>query len=102
MNMESQSLSDVSHSPYADVTVIGGHAGTTIIPLLSQITNFHPDENSIKSLTHRIQFGGDEVVAAKDGQGSATLSMVSWEHRLVCLCIAQGCCFVRRSQEANL
>jgi malate dehydrogenase len=26
-------------------------------------------------LTKRIQFGGDEVVAAKDGAGSATLSM---------------------------
>jgi malate/lactate dehydrogenase len=25
----------------------------------------------------RIQFGGDEVVKAKDGAGSATLSMVS-------------------------
>ncbi len=24
---------------------------------------------------HRVQFGGDEVVAAKDGKGSATLSM---------------------------
>jgi malate dehydrogenase len=32
-------------------------------------------EESIKALTHRIQFGGDEVVAAKDGAGSATLSM---------------------------
>ena len=27
------------------------------------------------ALTHRIQFGGDEVVQAKDGAGSATLSM---------------------------
>ncbi len=27
------------------------------------------------ALTHRIQFGGDEVVKAKDGLGSATLSM---------------------------
>jgi len=26
-------------------------------------------------LVHRIQFGGDEVVKAKDGAGSATLSM---------------------------
>lgn len=26
-------------------------------------------------MTHRIQFGGDEVVTAKDGAGSATLSM---------------------------
>lgn len=34
-------------------------------------------EDDIKALTHRIQFGGDEVVKAKDGAGSATLSMVS-------------------------
>merc|ERR1711948_216071 len=27
------------------------------------------------ALTHRIMFGGDEVVKAKDGGGSATLSM---------------------------
>jgi malate dehydrogenase len=60
----------------SDVTVIGGHAGTTIIPLLSQIPELADDEECIKSLTHRIQFGGDEVVQAKDGQGSATLSMV--------------------------
>jgi hypothetical protein len=33
-------------------------------------------DDDIKSLTHRIQFGGDEVVQAKDGAGSATLSMV--------------------------
>jgi malate/lactate dehydrogenase len=33
-------------------------------------------EEDIKALTHRIQFGGDEVVKAKDGAGSATLSMV--------------------------
>jgi malate dehydrogenase len=29
----------------------------------------------VDQLTHRIQFGGDEVVKAKDGTGSATLSM---------------------------
>lgn len=34
-------------------------------------------EEDIAALTHRIQFGGDEVVQAKDGAGSATLSMVS-------------------------
>jgi malate dehydrogenase len=28
-----------------------------------------------KALVHRIQYGGDEVVKAKDGAGSATLSM---------------------------
>ncbi|CAM9434209.1 unnamed protein product [Pylaiella littoralis] len=58
-----------------DVTVIGGHAGTTIMPLLSQVKGAKFSEEDIKALTHRIQFGGDEVVQAKDGAGSATLSM---------------------------
>jgi malate dehydrogenase len=58
-----------------NVTVIGGHAGTTILPLLSQVPNAKFSEEDIAALTHRIQFGGDEVVKAKDGAGSATLSM---------------------------
>ena len=62
------------------VPVVGGHAGTTILPLLSQVRHKQgkkPTWNSeeIGALTHRIQFGGDEVVKAKDGAGSATLSM---------------------------
>ena len=59
-----------------EVPVIGGHAGTTILPLLSQVKGAKFSEKDIAALTHRIQFGGDEVVAAKDGSGSATLSMV--------------------------
>jgi malate dehydrogenase len=58
-----------------NVKVIGGHAGTTILPLLSQVPGAKFSEEDIKNLTHRIQFGGDEVVKAKDGAGSATLSM---------------------------
>lgn len=62
------------------VPVIGGHAGTTILPLLSQVRNKSGkkpnwNQEQIAALTHRIQFGGDEVVKAKDGAGSATLSM---------------------------
>merc|ERR1712227_213209 len=59
-----------------DIPVVGGHAGTTIVPLLSRNSagvTFSDEERD--SLTHRIQFGGDEVVKAKDGAGSATLSM---------------------------
>lgn len=41
-----------------------------------QIPGAKFSEEDIKALTHRIQFGGDEVVKAKDGAGSATLSMV--------------------------
>jgi len=61
------------------VPVIGGHAGTTILPLLSQakhgggVIDF--DATNLEALTKRIQFGGDEVVQAKAGAGSATLSM---------------------------
>ncbi|CAG8537938.1 520_t:CDS:2 [Funneliformis mosseae] len=56
------------------ITVVGGHSGVTIIPLLSQSGHTFTDEE-LKALTHRIQFGGDEVVKAKAGTGSATLSM---------------------------
>lgn len=47
----------------------------TIVPLLSQSN--HPDISGTvrDELVNRIQFGGDEVVKAKDGAGSATLSM---------------------------
>jgi len=58
-----------------DVTVIGGHAGITILPLLSQIADAKFTDEVRDQLTRRIQFGGDEVVAAKAGAGSATLSM---------------------------
>lgn len=55
------------------ITVIGGHSGVTIVPLFSQSN--HPDLSSNAELVNRVQFGGDEVVKAKDGAGSATLSM---------------------------
>merc|ERR1719211_194588 len=56
--------------------VVGGHAGITIMPLISQCSpavEFPPDE--LKALTERIQDAGTEVVKAKAGAGSATLSM---------------------------
>jgi len=59
-----------------NVPIVGGHSGDTIVPLLSQI---HPPtvipSDKVEALVKRIQFGGDEVVKAKDGAGSATLSM---------------------------
>lgn len=58
------------------IPVIGGHAGTTILPLFSQ------DEygqkltaDQVKALDPRTQDAGTEVVNAKAGKGSATLSM---------------------------
>jgi len=56
--------------------VIGGHAGITILPLISQCSpqvSFPAEE--LKTLTERIQNAGTEVVEAKAGTGSATLSM---------------------------
>lgn len=47
----------------------------TIVPLLSQSNHPSLDGEARDKLVHRIQFGGDEVVKAKDGAGSATLSM---------------------------
>lgn len=58
-----------------NVKVIGGHAGTTILPLLSQVPGAKFSAEDVDKLTHRIMFGGDEVVQAKAGGGSATLSM---------------------------
>jgi malate dehydrogenase len=59
-----------------NVPVVGGHAGITILPLFSQATpsaNLSPE--LIEALTKRTQDGGTEVVEAKAGKGSATLSM---------------------------
>lgn len=60
------------------VPVIGGHSGVTILPLLSQAheedkLDFTAEE--VEALTKRIQNAGTEVVEAKAGGGSATLSM---------------------------
>jgi malate dehydrogenase len=57
------------------VPVIGGHSGTTILPLLSQVDGVSFTDEEIASLTTRIQNAGTEVVEAKAGGGSATLSM---------------------------
>ncbi|KYM77898.1 Malate dehydrogenase, mitochondrial [Atta colombica] len=59
-----------------NVPVIGGHSGITIIPLISQCTpSISFPDNQLKALTERIQEAGTEVVKAKAGTGSATLSM---------------------------
>ncbi len=48
-----------------------------VIHIANQVKGAKFSDEDIKALTHRIQFGGDEVVNAKEGAGSATLSMVS-------------------------
>jgi len=71
-----------------DVPVVGGHAGVTILPLLSQVTpkvSFTDEE--IEALTVRIQNAGTEVVEAKAGTGSATLSMAYAAARMCESCL---------------
>ncbi len=58
-----------------EVAVVGGHSGVTILPLLSQIPGVSFSEQEATALTKRIQNAGTEVVEAKAGGGSATLSM---------------------------
>merc|ERR1712226_1536393 len=56
--------------------VVGGHAGVTIMPLISQCSPAVSFEaHALKALTERIQDAGTEVVKAEAGAGSATLSM---------------------------
>ncbi|KAH8295042.1 hypothetical protein KR018_006292 [Drosophila ironensis] len=58
------------------IPVIGGHSGVTILPVLSQSQpQFKGNQDAIEKLTVRIQEAGTEVVKAKAGAGSATLSM---------------------------
>ncbi|KAF4302381.1 Malate dehydrogenase, cytoplasmic [Botryosphaeria dothidea] len=57
-----------------NITVIGGHSGATIVPLLSQ-AGHKLEGQELDDYVRRVQFGGDEVVQAKGGAGSATLSM---------------------------
>ncbi|ODV85189.1 hypothetical protein CANARDRAFT_28483 [[Candida] arabinofermentans NRRL YB-2248] len=61
-----------------NVRVVGGHSGETILPLYSvcapHVYQLLPSE-AVDALVHRVQYGGDEVVEAKNGAGSATLSM---------------------------
>lgn len=56
--------------------VIGGHSGITILPLISQCSpSVSFPQNEREKITSRIQEAGTEVVKAKAGAGSATLSM---------------------------
>jgi malate dehydrogenase len=60
----------------SDLTVIGGHAGATILPLFSQDkTASKIPESEIPALDEKVQNAGTVVVKEKAGKGSATLSM---------------------------
>ncbi|KAF2457121.1 malate dehydrogenase-like protein [Lineolata rhizophorae] len=69
-------LTGVSDPSKTVIPVVGGHSGETIVPLWSLAKPaVNVPESKLDTLTTRVQFGGDEVVKAKDGAGSATLSM---------------------------
>ena len=71
------------------VPVIGGHSGTTILPLLSQVKDVTFTDEEVAALTFRIQNAGTEVVEAKAGGGSATLSMGQAAARF-CISLIKG------------
>merc|ERR1711972_813273 len=59
-----------------EVPVIGGHAGVTIMPVFSQDKHAkNIPESEIPALDEHVQNAGTDVVNAKNGKGSATLSM---------------------------
>merc|ERR1739848_221857 len=61
---------------FINVPVIGGHAGKTILPVFSQDkTAAGIAADKIPDLDVKVQDAGTEVVNAKGGKGSATLSM---------------------------
>lgn len=70
-------IAELKHKNRHDikVNVVGGHSGVTILPLLSQVDGVTFSDQEVTDLTKRIQNAGTEVVEAKAGGGSATLSM---------------------------
>merc|ERR1719231_261676 len=64
------------HPGDIEVPVIGGHAGITIMPVFSQDPIAATiDASKIEALDKSTQDAGTEFVNAKNGKGSATLSM---------------------------
>merc|ERR1719380_366359 len=59
-----------------NIPVVCGHAGATILPLFSQdASGKKVPADKVADLDQRVQDAGTEVVNAKNGKGSATLSM---------------------------
>ena len=84
------------------VDVIGGHSGVTILPLLSSVDGVKLSQSEIEALTPRIQEAGTEVVEAKAGAGSATLSMAQAAARFTMSLVSAmngdsvtECCYVQ-------
>jgi malate dehydrogenase len=90
------------------VDVIGGHSGVTILPLLSSIAGVKLSQQQIEALTPRIQEAGTEVVEAKAGAGSATLSMAMAAARFTASLVAAlngesvtECCYVQVGKDTR-
>ena len=91
-----------------NVNVIGGHSGVTILPLLSSIDGVSLTQEQIEALTPRIQEAGTEVVEAKAGAGSATLSMAQAAARFTSSLVAAmngaevtECCYVQTGDDST-
>ncbi len=91
-----------------NVKVIGGHSGVTILPLLSSIDGVQLSQDQIEALTPRIQEAGTEVVEAKAGAGSATLSMAQAAARFTRSLVAAmngtdvtECCYVQTGDDTR-
>ena len=91
-----------------NVSVIGGHSGVTILPLLSSVKGVSLSQDQIEALTPRIQEAGTEVVEAKAGAGSATLSMAQAAARFTGSLVAAmngadvtECCYVQTGDDTS-
>ena len=91
-----------------NVNVIGGHSGVTILPLPSSIPAVDLSQADIEALTPRIQEAGTEVVEAKAGAGSATLSMAQAAARFTLSLVAAlkgesvtECCYVQVGDDTS-
>ncbi|KAG7863748.1 hypothetical protein KL919_001063 [Ogataea angusta] len=72
------------------VYTVGGHSGETIMPVLGNWRRRLSSEQ-IENLAHRVRYAGDEVVQAKQGKGSATLSMAAAANRFLCGILRATC-----------
>ena len=91
-----------------NVDVIGGHSGVTILPLLSSVDGVSLSQADIEELTPRIQEAGTEVVEAKAGAGSATLSMAQAAARFTLSLVSAlsgesvtECCYVQTGDSTS-
>ena len=71
------SMKPVHPSTSPTVPVVGGHSDVTIVPLFSQLAGPKLPDGTVKTISTRVQVAGTEVVKAKAGKGSATLSMAA-------------------------